>query len=170
LALPRDVEPGAAGIPGVHVVDLETLSRDLAGSGRAELIEQARTIVAQEVAAYLTERRAQAVAPTVIALRARAREVVEAELARLDGRVPDLDPTVRAEIELTVHRVVEKLLHTPTVRIKELAGAPGGDAYADALRALFDLDTAADLDFDADRERLAALSFPLGPLPTGGAA
>ncbi len=171
LALPRDVEPSAAGIPGVHVVDLETLGRDLAGSGRAELIEQARTIVAQEVAAYLTERRAQAVAPTVIALRARAREVVEAELARLDGRVPDLDPAVRAEFELTVHRVVEKLLHTPTVRIKELAGAPGGDAYADALRALFDLDTAADLDvFDADRERLAALSSPLGPLPTGGAA
>ena len=58
-------------------------------------------------------------------------------------------------------------LHTPTVRIKELAGAPGGDAYADALRSLFDLDTAL---FDADRERLAAISSPLGPLAPGGAA
>ena len=171
LALPRDVEPSAADVPGLHVVDLDALGRDLAGSGRVELVEQARGIVTQEVAGYLTERRAQAVAPTVIALRARAREVVDAELARLAGRMPDLDPAVRAEVESTVRRVVDKLLHTPTVRVKELAGAPGGDAYADALRALFDLDTGTDRAvFDADRQRLAAISAPLGPLSTGGVA
>ena len=144
LALPRDVDPAAAGVPGVRVVDLEALGRDLAAAGGVgQELEQARAIVAQEVAAYLTAQRAQAVAPTVVALRARARAVVEAELARLEARVGDLDPVVRGELERTVHRVVEKLLHTPTVRVKELAAAPGGGAYADALRELFDLDRAA---------------------------
>jgi glutamyl-tRNA reductase len=156
LALPRDVEPGAAGVPGVTVLDLEALGRELAGTGTGtgtgiadagiagvgQDLEQARAIVAQEVAAYLTAQRAQVVAPTVVALRARARAVVEAELARLEARVGDLDPVVRAELELAVHRVVEKLLHTPTVRVKQLAEAPGGAVYADALRELFDLDPA----------------------------
>jgi glutamyl-tRNA reductase len=167
LALPRDIDPGAAVVPGVHLVDLEILGRDLTATGGGQDVQQARAIVAQEVADYLTDRRAQSVAPTVVALRARAREVVQAELARLEGRVPGLDAAVRAELERTVHRVVEKLLHTPTVRVKELAAAPGGDAYADALRALFDLD--AEL-FDADHDRLAAISSPLGPLTTGGTA
>jgi glutamyl-tRNA reductase len=170
LALPRDVEPAAAAVPGVHLIDLETLGRDLAATTGGQPVQQARALVTQEVAEYLTARRAESVAPTVIALRARAREVVRAELVRLDARLPGLDPAARAELERAVHRVVEKLLHTPTVRVKELAAAPGGDAYADALRALFDLD--AEL-FDADPERLAAISSPLGPLgplPAGGAA
>jgi glutamyl-tRNA reductase len=152
LALPRDVEPAAAEVPGVSVVDLETLGRDLAVAGPGSVqaqgagavrgaVEQARALVDLEVAAHLTAQRAQAVAPTVVALRARARAVVDSELARLEARVGDLDPDVRAELEHTVHRVVEKLLHTPTVRVKQLALGPGGDAYADALRELFDLDS-----------------------------
>jgi glutamyl-tRNA reductase len=167
LALPRDVDPEAAGVPGVHLVDLQTLGRDLGAGTDGEHVRQARALVAQEVADHLTARRAQSVAPTVVALRARAREVVQAELARLDSRLPGLDPAVRAELERTVHRVVEKLLHTPTVRVKELAAAPGGDTYAEALRALFDLDGEL---FDADAARLAAISSPLGPLVSGGAA
>jgi glutamyl-tRNA reductase len=87
---------------------------------------------------------------------------VDAELARLEARVGDLDPLVRAELELTVHRVVEKLLHTPTVRVKQLADAPGGAVYADALRELFDLDAATvgavsgTLELPADAEARAA--------------
>ncbi len=157
LALPRDVDPATSGVPGVTVVDLDVLGRDLAGTGGGEHVDRARAIVAQEVADYLTARRAETVAPTVVALRARAREVVEAELARLAGRLPDLDVAVRAEIERSVHRVVEKILHTPTVRVKQLANAPGGDAYADALRALFDLD---DDVFAVPRDRAAALTSP----------
>src|SRR4051794_40562706 len=168
LALPRDVDPEAADIPGVQVFDLEALGRDLATATGGEHLEQARAIVAQEVADYVTARRAESVAPTVVALRARAREVVEAELARLTGRQPDLDPAVRAEVERTVHRVVEKLLHTPTVRVKQLATAPGGDAYADALRALFDLEIDADV-FAVAPARPAALTDPQ-PLGAGGAA
>jgi glutamyl-tRNA reductase len=172
LALPRDVHPAAAGLPGVRVVDLETLGRDLTAGADGQHVELARAIVAQEVADYLTAQRAASVAPTVVALRARARDVVEAELARLDGRLADLDPDARAEVERTVHRVVEKLLHTPTVRVKQLATAPGGDAYADALRALFDLDGDGDGSavFDVAPERPAALTAPLRPLSTGGAA
>jgi glutamyl-tRNA reductase len=170
LALPRDVDPDAADLPGVQVLDLEALGRDLAAATGGEHVEQARAIVAQEVADYLTAQRAASVAPTVVALRAYAREVVEAELARLAGRLPDLDPDVRAEVERTAHRVVEKLLHTPTVRVKQLATAPGGDAYADALRALFDLQIDSDVDvFDVAPARAAALTDPR-PLPTGGTA
>jgi glutamyl-tRNA reductase len=79
----------------------------------------------------------------VTALRARAAEVVDAELARLEARLPGLDETTRAEVAHSVHRVVQTLLHAPTVRVKELAERPGGGAYADALRELFDLDPAA---------------------------
>jgi glutamyl-tRNA reductase len=69
--------------------------------------------------------------------------VVRSELVRLNGRVPDLDDRERSEIALTVTRVVDKLLHVPTVRVKELATEPGGQAYADALGKLFDLDLEA---------------------------
>jgi glutamyl-tRNA reductase len=170
LALPRDVDPAAGDVPGVQVLDLEALAHDLAIATGGEHIQQARAIVAQEVADHLIARRADSVAPTVVALRARARAVVEAELSRLAGRLPDLAPDVRAEVERTVHRVVEKLLHTPTVRVKQLATAPGGDAYADALRALFDLQIDADADvFAVAPARPAALTDPQ-PLGSGGAA
>jgi glutamyl-tRNA reductase len=79
----------------------------------------------------------------VVALRAMASEVVAAELDRLDGRLPELDDRTRAELQQTVRRVVDKLLHSPTVRAKQLAAEPGGSSYAEALRELFDLDPAA---------------------------
>jgi glutamyl-tRNA reductase len=138
------VQPAVAGVPGVTLVDLEDLGRDLAEEDFSADVEQARRLVAEEVGGYLTQRRVQAVAPTVVALRARAAEFVEAELARLAQRLPDVDDAVRQqvqrEVESTVHRVVEKLLHTPTVRVKELAGRSDGGSYAAALRELFDLD------------------------------
>jgi glutamyl-tRNA reductase len=65
---------------------------------------------------------------------------VDAELLQLDGRLPELDAAVRDEVARTVHRVVGKLLHSPTVRVKQLAGTGAGAAYADALRELFALD------------------------------
>ena len=79
-------------------------------------------------------------APTVTALRQRAADVVEAELLRLDNRLPGLESAHRDEVANTVRRVVDKLLHAPTVRVKQLASAPGGDSYAEALRELFELD------------------------------
>jgi glutamyl-tRNA reductase len=99
-----------------------------------------RAIVAEEFAARVSARHAARVAPTVVALRAKAAEVVEAELDRLAGRLGPLDERATGEIAQAMRRVVDKLLHAPTVRVKELAGSPGGDSYEAALRVLFDLD------------------------------
>ena len=106
-------------------------------------VRAATAIVAHELGEYLAEQQQLAVAPTVTALRARANQVIEQELARLHGRLPSIDDSVRREVADAVRRAVEKVLHAPTVRVKELASTPGGDQYAAALRELFDLDPAA---------------------------
>ena len=80
------------------------------------------------------------VAPPVVALRAKAASVVDAELARLERRLGDLDPKMRQEIAKSMTRIADKLLHGPTVRVKELAGSPGAESYETALRVLFELD------------------------------
>jgi glutamyl-tRNA reductase len=163
LALPRDVDPRVAEVPGVRVADLAALGGDLAGSATDADLRQVRDLVAEEVTDYLALARVQAVAPAVTALRARAAQVVQGELARLDQRLPDVGAVAREELQLTVHRVVEKLLHAPTVRVKELAGRRDGAAYAAALRELFDLPadvtgvaTAAEVPLDQDVAALFA--------------
>ncbi|HSV65306.1 MAG TPA: glutamyl-tRNA reductase [Mycobacteriales bacterium] len=143
LALPRDVDAAVAGLPTVSYVDLAVLGDRLAGSQHAADVDAARQIVLTEVASYLAAQRAGQVGPTVTALRARAAEVVDAELVRLDQKLPGLNDAVRDELGRTVRRVVNTLLHAPTVRVKQLAEAPGGDVYATALRELFGLDPAA---------------------------
>jgi glutamyl-tRNA reductase len=97
----------------------------------------------EEVAAYLASQRMAEVTPTVTALRQRAADLVESELLRLENRLPNLDEAQREEVARTVRRVVDKLLHAPTVRVKQLAGAPGANTYAEALRELFELDQQA---------------------------
>jgi glutamyl-tRNA reductase len=140
LALPRDVDPAAARLPGVAVIDLESVGDGPDGGAHEEDVAAVRRIVAEELAARVSADRAARVAPTVVALRVKAGEVVDAELARLTGRVGDLDERVRREIAHSMRRIVDKLLHAPTVRVKELAGSPGGDSYEAVLRVLFDLD------------------------------
>jgi glutamyl-tRNA reductase len=145
LAMPRDVDPAVAGVAGVTVIGMDKL-RDSAGVAvGAEEIAAVRGIVEEEFAAYGFAVRAASVTPTVVALRAKAATVVDAELARLTGRLNDDGLSGRAleEIAQTVRRVVDKLLHAPTVRVKELASSPGGEEYAAALRVLFDLDPRA---------------------------
>ncbi|HEY0574007.1 MAG TPA: glutamyl-tRNA reductase [Pseudonocardia sp.] len=143
LGLPRDVDTAVAELPGVTVIDLASLNERLADRIEGDTVRAARRIVADEVAHYLSAQRSAEVTPTVTALRRRAAEVVDAELLRMSGRLPDLDPQIRNELAHTVRRVVDKLLHTPTVRVKQLAEAPGGDTYAEALRELFELDPQA---------------------------
>jgi glutamyl-tRNA reductase len=140
LALPRDVDPAAARLPGVNVIDLESIGHGPGGGAHEEDVAAVRRIVAEELAARVSADRAARVAPTVVALRVKAGEVVDAELARLAGRVGDLDERARREIAHSMRRIVDKLLHAPTVRVKELAGSPGGDSYEAVLRVLFDLD------------------------------
>ena len=143
LALPRDVDPAVRDLPGVTLVDLESLQQVLAGSQASADVEAARLIVTEEVGRFLAWQLAVKVAPTVTALRSKADEVVQSELARLANRVPDLSDRDRAEVEQAVRRVVKALLHTPTMRVKELAKSPDGLSYAQALRELFGLDRAA---------------------------
>ncbi|MFE0703962.1 glutamyl-tRNA reductase [Streptomyces sp. NPDC058872] len=140
LAMPRDIDAAAHRIPGVRLVDIESLAEASADAPMAADVDQVRGLVSDEVAAFGAAQRAAHITPTVVALRTMAADVVASEVARLEGRLPGLDDKQRAEITQTVRRVVDKLLHAPTVRVKQLASEPGGAGYADALRTLFDLD------------------------------
>ncbi|SED82702.1 glutamyl-tRNA reductase [Streptomyces sp. 3213] len=140
LAMPRDVDAAVHRLAGVRLVDIESLAEASADAPMAADVDAVRRIVSDEVAAFGAALRAAHITPTVVALRAMAADVVANEIARLDGRLPGLDDKHRAEITQTVRRVVDKLLHAPTVRVKQLAAEPGGAGYADALRTLFDLD------------------------------
>jgi glutamyl-tRNA reductase len=144
LAMPRDVEPAVAGLPRVVLIGMDQLSEH-ASAVRDDDVAAVRAILEAELAGYQSAMDAARVAPTVVALRAKAAGVVDAELARLAGRLTadDLSGHALDEIAQTVRRVVDKLLHAPTVRVKELAGSPGGEEYAAALRVLFDLDPRA---------------------------
>lgn len=165
LGLPRDVDPEIARIAGVRIVDLESVRRRMdsvasaaGGTSTAKQTARASGIVLDEVREYLAGQRSAAVTPTVTALRRQAAEVVDAELLRLERRLPELDGEVRAEVDRTVRRVVDKLLHAPTVRVKKLAAGQGQTDYADALRELFGLDPAAP----------AAVSNPAPPAQPDG--
>jgi glutamyl-tRNA reductase len=140
LAMPRDIDAAAHRLAGVRLVDIESLAEASADAPLAADVDQVRRIVSDEVAAFGAAQRAAHITPTVVALRTMAADVVASEIARLEGRLPGLDDKHRAEITQTVRRVVDKLLHAPTVRVKQLAAEPGGAGYADALRTLFDLD------------------------------
>jgi glutamyl-tRNA reductase len=144
VAMPHDVEPAVAGLPGVMVIGLDAL-REHRSTATADDVAAVRAIMEAELAAYHSAIDAARIAPTVVALRARAAEVVDAELARLAGRlgVDGVSSHALDQIAHTLRRVTDKLLHAPTVRVKELASTPGGTEYAAALRVLFDLDARA---------------------------
>lgn len=149
LALPRDVEPAVADLAGVRLIDISAIAtageESEAGQTGPALASDAdvmavRRIVTYELSSYLKADRAASVAPTVVALRAKAATVVAAELTRLERRLGDLEPKMREEIAKSMGRIADKLLHGPTVRVKELAGSPGAESYETALRVLFELD------------------------------
>jgi glutamyl-tRNA reductase len=141
LALPHDVDPAAGELPGVELIGLARLADELQSGEIAHEVEAVRAVVAEEVTSFLAARRSSAVTPTVVALRTMATGVVDAEMARLRSRLPeDLDPEVHDEVEQAVRRVADKLLHQPTVRVKELANETGAVSYAAALAELFSLD------------------------------
>jgi glutamyl-tRNA reductase len=140
LALPHDVDPSVADLPGVSLFGLARLAEEVNEGEGATDIAAVREIVTQEITAFLAARRSATVTPTVVALRTMATGIVEAEMQRLTSRLPELDPDVRAEVEQAVRRVADKLLHQPTVRVKELANEDGAVSYAAALAELFSLD------------------------------
>jgi glutamyl-tRNA reductase len=143
LALPHDVDPTVGDMPDVTLLPLQGLAESVHNGSAAEDVAAVREIVAEEVASYLAARAGARVAPTVVALRTMATGVVSSELERLFGRLGELSDEQRDEIAQAVRRVADKLLHEPTVRVKELAGRAPESSYADALAELFALDRSA---------------------------
>ncbi|WGX96167.1 glutamyl-tRNA reductase [Nocardioides sp. L-11A] len=140
LALPHDIAPDVADLPDVRLVGLAELAELLHGGATGREVQEVRRILGEEVTAFLAARRQASVTPTVVALRSMATNVVDAEMTRLEGRLPELDEATREEIRHAVRRVADKLLHEPTVRVKELANEQGAVSYAAALAELFALD------------------------------
>jgi len=143
LALPRDVALGVGQLDGVDVLDLARLKSLAHLEPDDRDLFDAQAIVNAEVAGLLAEQRADEVAPLISALRGRAQEVVDGELRRVAGRLPNLDPTQLDAVENALRRVADKLLHQPTVRMKELVAGPAGASYTPVLRALLGLDADA---------------------------
>ena len=152
LSMPRDVAEGVGELPGIALFDIEHLQMTSTQELGRDDETAARTIVDEELQDYLQAQRALDVTPTVKALRERAAEVVSAELLRLEAKTPGLTDRERQEVGRTVRRVVDKLLHVPTVQVKKLSGEPGGTSYAMALQRLFDLplETPAGIYADTD--------------------
>src|SRR6266568_2578985 len=139
LGMPPDVDAAVGRLAGVTLVDLTALGRHLADRAVPDQIPQVRAIVAAEAAAYMDRRDQAAAAPVIAAMHAQISQLADAELARLHHRLPDLSEEQRAETAATVHRILRKVLHRPTVRAKEFSTGPDGPIYLDALKQLFDL-------------------------------
>jgi glutamyl-tRNA reductase len=142
IAVPRDVDPAVRRLPGVTLLDMDDLQRfaEAGIAGRRGEITKVETIIAEEVQRYLDAATAREAAPLVAALRERAEGVRQGELARLASRLDGLEDRERQAVEALTRGIVNKLLHEPTVRLKDAAGSPRGDALAEAVRALFDLE------------------------------
>jgi glutamyl-tRNA reductase len=141
VAVPRDVDPAAGGVPGVTLLDMDDL-RTFAEAGvaaRRGEIALVRSVVNDEVDRYGALSSAREVAPLVGSLRQRAEEIRLRELERASGRLAGLDERQRDAVETLTRSIVSKLLHDPTVEVKEAAGTPRGERLAESLRHLFDL-------------------------------
>ena len=141
VAVPRDVDPAARELPGVTLLDMDDLGDfvERERSGRTQEIDSVQAIIDEEAEFYLAEASAREVAPLIAALRGRAELLSASELDRHASRLADLSPAQRAAVESLLRGVVNKLLHEPTIRLKDAAGHARGDRLAEALRDLFDL-------------------------------
>jgi glutamyl-tRNA reductase len=141
VALPRDVDPGVGDLNDVTLLDLDDL-KDFAQRSaelRRREIGKVREILTAEIDRYRAERSAREIAPLVAALRGLGEDVRQHEYERFKSKLNQLDPDTRELIDAITQGIVNKLLHEPTVRVKDAAGTPRGDYYADALTTLFDL-------------------------------
>ena len=139
LGMPPDVDPAIGRLAGVTLTDLTALGQHLADGAVPGQVPQVRAIVAAEAAAYIERQQQAAATPVIAAMHAQIRQLADAELTRLHGRLPGLSEQERAETAATVHRILRKVLHQPTVRAREFSSGPDGPAYLDALRQLFNL-------------------------------
>jgi glutamyl-tRNA reductase len=146
VALPRDIDPGVRELNDVTLLDLDDLkdyARRSAERRRGE-IGKVREILAAEIDRYRADRSGREVAPLVTSLRDFGEDVRAGEIERFRAKLDGLDPDQRAIVDALTQGIVNKLLHEPTARVKDAAGTPRGEYYADALAALFDLPSSED--------------------------
>jgi len=144
LAVPRDLDPEIGTLPYAFLYDVDDLD-EAVGTGSAEgVAARAEAIVAEEAERFRAWQASRGVVPAIASLRARAEEIRERELARAGRRLADLSPEERRAVEAVTVQIVNKLLHAPTVRLKEAAAGADGAAYAGAVRHLFGLDADQD--------------------------
>jgi glutamyl-tRNA reductase len=142
IAVPRDIDPAVNEIEGCYVYDVDDLERVVEESvaGRREEAIRAEAIVAEEAEGFRAWQLSLDVVPAIASLRALAESIRTSELERAEGRLGSLSPSERRAVESLTSQIVNKLLHVPTVRMKQAAAAADGVLYADAVRHLFDLD------------------------------
>ena len=142
MAVPRDIDPAVAGLPGVTLLNMDDIGRFVAtrAAGRRAEIPAVELIVAQEVDRFNNSLAARSVAPLVTALHDRAEAVRQAEVDRFARRAQDLSPEQLEAVAALTRRIVAKVLHEPTVNLKDAAGTARGDVLADAFRDLFGLE------------------------------
>ena len=141
VAVPRDVDPGAAQIPGVTLHDVDDLHQltEAAMDERRREVDTVREIIGEELERFQTDRAAREVAPLVTSLRDRAEAVRQSELVRFRMKLGALDDETRNTVDALTHGIINKLLHEPTVRLKAAAGTARGELYSDAISSLFDI-------------------------------
>ncbi|MEO2107556.1 MAG: glutamyl-tRNA reductase [Actinomycetota bacterium] len=150
LAVPRDIDTDVHAIPGVSVVDIESMRSVVAQGPTGDAVRDARAIVAQEADEFLAWSRGVQAGPTISALRQRAEVVRQAELDRLKAKLSGLDDAQRDAVDALTKGILNTLLHEPTVRLKGLVDSPDGERFVRALSHLFDLAPEGDVD-RADR-------------------
>jgi glutamyl-tRNA reductase len=142
IAVPRDLDPAINELEGCYLYDIDDLDRVVAESvaGRREEAVRAEAIVSEEADSFRAWQLSLDVVPAIASLRARAESIRLEELDRVESRLASLSPSQRRAVEALTSQIVAKLLHQPTVRMKEAAAAADGVLYADAVRHLFGLE------------------------------
>jgi glutamyl-tRNA reductase len=141
IAVPRDVDPAAGELDGVTLLDMDDL-REFAEKGiraREKEVSSVIEIIEEEIERFSNLFSARSVAPVVTELHSRAEEVRNSELQKLFRRYPELTPEQLKGVEILTSAITKKLMHEPTVRLKDAAGTPRGERLSEALQDLFDL-------------------------------
>jgi glutamyl-tRNA reductase len=141
LAVPRDLDPAIRDLDGCYLYDIDDLEQIVAEtlSGRRREADRAESIVAAEAEKFHEWHASLDVVPAIASLRAKAEEIRAAELRKADSLLSRLDDSQRNAVESVTSQIVNKLLHLPTVRMKQAAAAADGVLYAETVRHLFGL-------------------------------
>ena len=145
IAVPRDIDPSVRDLPGITLYDMDDLQREVARnlSVREAEATRARVVIDQEAERFERWRAGLDVVPTIAALRERGEEVVRRALAENERRWESLSPADRRRLELVARSIVGRLLHEPTLRLKQAADSDGSYVYVQAMRELFGLDASS---------------------------